>query len=247
MTTKTIKTILFASLIAAMILPFSSMQFAEAQEVDNVTAAEIEKMAKKAQKITEKLSTEDNPKKIAKLEKKLNKLLVKLNAVGLYSEEQFENIKAERLNDKPQTEGEEESSFANASARSCRTCGDDKSVHVRVGFDYKLWGVHGTANGYWNEMNNADRNGDSKAYVASWGADYMHTWVQYYCENCNSADVSMTPLIKNKDGKSVKHYGTTSKTIISSDIVEYYPSSQAYSNVKAHDYAQLVAKLITIR
>lgn len=45
MITKTIKTILFASLIAAMILPFSTMDFAEAQESKKVQTT-AEKLAK---------------------------------------------------------------------------------------------------------------------------------------------------------------------------------------------------------
>jgi len=215
------------------------MGVAVAEELDE---KEVKKIAKKVQRLLDKLEVEDNPKKIKNMEKRLDRLLVELNVVGLYTEEQFETIKAERLGDRPPEK------FAVASSVTCSTCEDDsKSIHFRVGFDYKLWGFYGTASGFWDEISDSDRNGSSQAYTDSWSADYMHTWVQYYCESCSSADVAFSPYINTKDGKLVKDYGTTSKTIISSTIVEYYPSSQAYANVKGNDNANLVANLSTIR
>lgn len=251
MTFNNAKTLVIATFIVAMILPFSAMSMASAQQSDEFSDAKIEKMAEHAKKLIEKLETETNPEKIVRIQNNLNKLMDKLNSAGLYTAEQFETVKADRMNDKPQVEEEEEEdSNANPRARSyCRNCNaDPKSVHVKVGFDYRLWGwMHGTANGYWNEISNSDRNGFSQAYTGSWGSDYMHTWVQYYCENCNSADVTMTPYIANIGGQTVKDYGTTTKTIISSTIEEYYPSTQAYSNVRVSDNANLVAVLNTIR
>ena len=69
---KSIKTILFASLIAAMILPFSGMDFAEAKKSDNAgydkLSSQIDKEIDKFVKQSEKFS--DNPEKLAKLNEK---------------------------------------------------------------------------------------------------------------------------------------------------------------------------------
>ena len=68
----TTKTILFASLIAAMILPFSGMDFAEAKSNDNTDydklSDQIDKEIDKFVKQSEKFS--DNPEKLAKLNHK---------------------------------------------------------------------------------------------------------------------------------------------------------------------------------
>ena len=72
MTSKTIKTILFASLIAAMILPFSGMDFAEAKSKNNTEydklSSQIDQEVSKFVKQTEKFS--DDPDKLAKLNEK---------------------------------------------------------------------------------------------------------------------------------------------------------------------------------
>lgn len=58
MTTKTIKTLLFASLIVAMILPFSGVNFAQAEKKTDEDKA-LEKLAKHEYKFHKQLSTED--------------------------------------------------------------------------------------------------------------------------------------------------------------------------------------------
>ena len=160
MTSSNIKTLLFASLIAAMILPFSGMNYAVAEELDK---EKVEKIAKKAQKLMEKIETEDNPKKIQKIQKQLNKLLAKLNSVGLYTEKQFEVIKEERLDDYL-----EEEILSRTSRAYCSSC-NDPAVKIKVGFDYRLWGFYGTANGNWDTITNVDKNGFSTSKTGSWG------------------------------------------------------------------------------
>ncbi|WP_067958283.1 hypothetical protein [Nitrosopumilus sp. Nsub] len=110
MTTKTTKTILFASLIAALLAPFSTMDFAEAKKdqsfdadkvrkilADKKIKADKEKTEAKDQKqhekadrkleridifskltdIKEKMENETDAKKLAKLDAKAQKLIVK--------------------------------------------------------------------------------------------------------------------------------------------------------------------------
>ena len=69
---KDAKTILFASLLTAMVLPFSSMNLAHAQEDDvNPRVAKIEQKISDKEAILEQkkseLKTEDNPKTIDRL------------------------------------------------------------------------------------------------------------------------------------------------------------------------------------
>ncbi|MBS1268843.1 MAG: hypothetical protein MAG458_01577 [Nitrosopumilus sp.] len=82
MTSKTIKTILFAGLIAAMILPFSMVDFADADKVNdkdkNVKA--IEKEAKNTSKQLTKADKENLDQKI-KSTKKVQDLLKGKNVV----------------------------------------------------------------------------------------------------------------------------------------------------------------------
>jgi hypothetical protein len=82
MTTTTIKTILFASLIAAMILPFSGMQFADAKSDNNTEydklSTQIDKEIVKFVKQSEKFS--DNPEKVAQLNEKFSEKKDKLIA-----------------------------------------------------------------------------------------------------------------------------------------------------------------------
>lgn len=162
MTTKTTKIILFASLIAAMILPFSGMNYAVAEELDKEY---VEKIANKATALMEQLETEQNPNKIDRMQKQLERLLGILNSVGLYTEEQFEVVKEERQYDTPEETSESIQSF-------CPSC--DDAVKVKVGFDYRLWGFYGTANGNWDTITSADPNGFSQALVGSWVL-IMHT------------------------------------------------------------------------
>ncbi len=56
MTSKDIKTLLFAGIIAAMILPFSAMDFAVAEEVDTKRERKIANLESKLQKVTEKIT-----------------------------------------------------------------------------------------------------------------------------------------------------------------------------------------------
>lgn len=236
MTTKTIKTILFASLIAAMILPFSGMNYAVAEELDKET---VEKIANQATQLMENLETEQDPTKIEKMQKKLYKLLAILNSVGLYTEEQFEVIKEERLYDIP-----EEKTSSGAQTSSCCT---DPAVKVKVGFDYRLWGFYGTANGNWDTITSADPNGFSVAATGSWGADYMHTWYQYYLANgANGANVNFSPYLTNSNGGLLHNYGTFQQTVSSTSIQQDYPSPIAYSPINGGDKANLVATLQNI-
>lgn len=85
--TKTAKTILFASLIAAMILPFGGMNFAVAEETANTETvkADAQKIAKKILKVQEKISNveaslEDatDDEQVSQLEARLAKLEARL-------------------------------------------------------------------------------------------------------------------------------------------------------------------------
>ena len=85
---KSTKTILFASLIAAMILPFSMMDYAEAEKATSADTikADAQKIAKKYLKIQDKIeNVKENIEKStdreqkAKLETKLEKLNTKLD------------------------------------------------------------------------------------------------------------------------------------------------------------------------
>ena len=102
MTTQTIKTILFASLIAALILPLSTVDFAEADKKD---LTDNEKRFQKFIKLTEKqdsitvkmeilIHDNGNPKLIEKLEKQIEKLEKQRDKL------QQEEIDAVAINDK---------------------------------------------------------------------------------------------------------------------------------------------------
>ncbi len=237
MTYKNTKTILFASLIVAMILPFSGMNYATAEELEK---EQVEKIANKATRLMEKLETEQNPVDIEKIQKKLDKLLTILNSVGLYTEEQFEVVKEERLNDIPE---EEISSSIQALCPSC----DDPAVQVKVGFDYRLWGFYGTANGQWDTITVADPNGFSQATVGSWGADYTHTWYQYYLDNgASTANVTFTPYITNSNDGLVHNYGTTQLTVVTLTIQQDYAAATGYAPINGNDKVKLVAVLNSI-
>ena len=234
--TKKTQTILFASLIAAMILPFSGMNYAVAEELDK---EQVEKIANKATRLMEKLQTEENPRKIERMQERLDNLLTTLNSVGLYTEDQFEVIKEERLNDIPE---EETSGFQLA----CSSC-NDPAVKVKSGFDYRLWGFYGTANGQWDTITSADPNGFSQALVGSWGADYAHTWYQYYLTNgASTANVTFTPYITNSNDGLVHDYGTTQLPVVTLTIQQDYAASTAYAPIDGNDKVKLVAVLNSI-
>jgi len=233
----TIKTVLVVSLIVAMVLPFSGMNYAQAEEFDK---EKVENIANKATKLMEKLETEQDTEKIEQMQKKLDKLLAILNSVGLYTEEQFEVVKEERLNDIP------EETISGTQSSFCPSC-NDPAVKVKSGFDYRLWGFYGTANGQWDTITTVDPNGFSQAIVGSWGADYMHVWFQYHLDNsANTANVTFTPYITNSNDGLIHNYGTIQLTVVSTTIQQDYPSPIAYTPVNGGDKSKLVTALNTI-
>ncbi len=78
MTYKNAKTILFAGLIAAMILPFSGMQFATAEEEQTDLREKQQKILDKIYKIEERIAKSPNDNRVQVLEDKKQVLLKKL-------------------------------------------------------------------------------------------------------------------------------------------------------------------------
>jgi len=74
MTTKTIKTILFASLIAAMILPFSGMNYAEADSANAEFKAKKDKLKADKESFKDELAKTTDSKKKEKLGKILDRI-----------------------------------------------------------------------------------------------------------------------------------------------------------------------------
>ena len=88
--TKTTKTILFASLIAAMILPFSGMQFAEAEEQTTMTDDQKQKLINKVQRLENRIAETDNEKVKERLKAKIQVVLKKLFDAVPSSETEFD-------------------------------------------------------------------------------------------------------------------------------------------------------------
>ena len=86
-----IKTILFASLIAAMILPFSAMDFADAEPSKDKHTEKKEKLAKEKESFQEKLTKTTDEKE----RKKLSKILKRID---LFDE--IVDIQQQKQNDK---------------------------------------------------------------------------------------------------------------------------------------------------
>ena len=157
--TKTTKTILFASLLVAMILPFSTMDFAFAD-----VSPEIKEEAKKGHDAWKELKAEKkkvkkDSKKIDKLEKKFQKYVKELNKHGIATQEQWDknsqywrNMNMPSISE-PIIENDNThntmlgvDSFSNVGnseielmSHGCGSCTSQK-LYVIAGFDYLLWG-----------------------------------------------------------------------------------------------------------
>ncbi len=160
--TTTTKTILFASLIAALILPFSAMDLAFAD-----VSPEIKEKAKKGHdtwkelKAEEKKVTKDS-KKIDKLEKKFQKYVKELNKHGIATQEQWDenpqywrNMNMPSIHE-PIVENDTHNTILDADlffnvdnseielmSHGCGCAG--QALNVIAGFDYLLWGFWPTS------------------------------------------------------------------------------------------------------
>lgn len=121
MTKNDIKTVLFASLIVAMILPFSMMDYADAQtNADNTTKNELEivtskmiKVSKKIEKISERIERATNPAIIHVLEMKKQTLITKYNELEIeaiplveeYRKTQLDTLDSQSIFDNANTKG----------------------------------------------------------------------------------------------------------------------------------------------
>lgn len=222
--TKKTQTILFAGLIAAMILPFSTTGLAEAEPIDPKT---VEKLAINANEITEKLKTETDPKKIVKLQNKLDNLTAKLNSYGLYNDVQFKKVKADIEKERPGIEEEIGAALA---------CACNPEAWYRVGFDYKKWGWNGSTPGNWVVLKTINQHGFSEASTASWGADWMHVWNGGFVKYGSTSTINIGTMIQASNGGVVHNYGAALETFTAAGN-QIYVSSLPYSPINGGDKA----------
>jgi len=164
--------------------------------------------------------------------------LAVLNSVGLYTEEQFEDVKEARLNDHLEDEYSPDV--------DCPSC-DEKAVKFRVGFDCRLWGFFGTATGNWDTVYKNQYLGSSEARTGSWGADYMHVWYEFLLNDfAFGASADFMPSVVDSDHEELKDYGTHSQLVTNRESVIKYPSPLAYSPVNGGDKAILTVELRSI-
>ena len=218
--TKTIKTVLFASLIAAMILPFSTMDFAEAQEVDKKS---VEKLAKQYNKLSEQLETETDEKKKVNLKEKLDEILAELNSYGLYSDEQFEKIKDDRVDERP------DEVTQSVAALSC-PCPPE--AWYRTGFDWEVFGLNGSTDGNWVTLKSVGASGLSEAETGFFGADSIDIWHQGFVRHATSANLTFENRIVNQNGGLVSYLGSHSHDLdVGGDV--WYIQNGHYENLGA--------------
>ena len=130
MTLQRTKTILFVSLIAAMVLSFSMIDLAHAaapEDVENLTLRCTE-VIEKLEKLETKDQTQRIEKKIAKLNEELKAITLVLNAHGVYTEEQFKTEKYALMNSQVSSM---------TVSTSCTIC---KELLFKAGFDWRMNG-----------------------------------------------------------------------------------------------------------
>ena len=230
LTNKT-KTVLFAGLVTTLLLPFIMSDHAQAEEAD---AEKIEKWATEANKITEKLETVEDEDQREELKKRLGILTSKLNAVGLYTDEQFEQIKEDISNERPTAEQQAETPLK---------CACHPELWIITGFDYTKWGWHGSTEGNWLALTLSNPSGISEASTASWGADFMHVWNQAFLRDASTSRSHVGTMIQSSSSGLVKQYGTTYETITQPD--KWYFSPQ-HTNVNGGDQAVIAVTLRSI-
>ena len=155
------KTVLFASLIAALILPLGmNSAFAEIPEDIKAKALEGKQIWEKLEKMKEKLST--NASEVAQekaLEKKFESIVKLMNKHGIATQEQWDadpqywrslNLppSLESSRDYTHSTGQIELQSGNlleTTSHGCGSCTQPQELHVIAGFDYLLWGFWPTS------------------------------------------------------------------------------------------------------
>ena len=105
MTTKTMKTILFASLIAAMILPFSGMQFVVAEEQTEMSDDKKQRLINKVQKLEERIAQADDESVKEHLKAKQQAILKNLFDSVPRSDTEFTTVEREDIGASTQSGG----------------------------------------------------------------------------------------------------------------------------------------------
>ena len=172
--TKTTKTILFASLIAALILPFSAMDFAEADD----KGKKVHDKIKELKKIAENRKPQ-NQKDIDKNNKHIERLTIAEKLIALENEGKGDSKKAKKLRTKLITELEKLPKTEMVYDDVAKDAGKGDTNDAKI--NAKLYGQKAYASSTNFDTTNIMRSdcgtgswGDSHGYITSW---YTHSQV----------------------------------------------------------------------
>ena len=220
MTYKNAKTILFASLIAAMILPFSGMNnaYADANKIPD----EILKIAEKGGKIANRIADLELVNEDGKFDSQIEKLQAKLSDIeeivddyGLFSPEQ---MKIE-MNKPIIATDEEEQIMIN--------CGCSTAVVFSSGIFYQMFGwFQGMSEGPVKVLvdTNTYKTSTEQAHTSinqDWG--YLYTRAKIV-DGSGQAELHVKPWIERSNGNIIKTYSEHNILVSSTNYIKVYES-----------------------
>jgi len=188
-------TILFGSVLAVIVITLLSGNTAFAYEPEDV-----ENLTQRGEKVIDKIKDLENQEQTKRIEKKITKLNEELKAIlqvvneyGIYTYEQFEEVKIAQLQETP--------SIAQS---SCGTC--DPVLFFRAGFDWQMntYFTGTTIASSWKILGTPGTS-DISAAVQSpwWGTDWSKGFTQAFVDHGTTANIRVDMDVLN-NGNLVK-------------------------------------------
>lgn len=234
---KTTKTILFASLIAAMILPVTMADSAFAETRDD----KIQRLGNEGKNLKEKITIERDSDKKERFEQDFEELKSQMRAIGIPTVEEYESDKSYWRDISVQNHLNELDRIKEASKRDnmrnvsyteiqCSSCGDDdnKVAQFQTAYAYDCY-VIWTCNAYapsWVYLS----DGQSNSQVLTVGSD--HSWIDPFWLVSGNQQMNITYTyhhVNYDDGGS--QIGNT----YSNGDVQYISSSSDVDTVSKSD------------